>query len=161
MVYVLIYCAAMVAANLSVATFGPWVSPINAFVLIGLDLSLRDKLHDRWAGKHLWPRMLALILAAGAISYALNPAAGRIALASVAAFVAAGIVDAITYHLLRRRPYMQRSMGSNVAGAVVDSILFPTLAFGAVLPAIIALQIGAKVVGSTIWALVLRPKSST
>lgn len=28
---VLIYAAAMTLANLSVATWGPWVSPINAF----------------------------------------------------------------------------------------------------------------------------------
>ena len=31
---ILIYAAAMTLANLSVATWGPWVSPINAFVLI-------------------------------------------------------------------------------------------------------------------------------
>jgi queuosine precursor transporter len=42
---ILIYAAAMTLANLSIATWGPWVSPINAFVLIGLDLALRDWLH--------------------------------------------------------------------------------------------------------------------
>lgn len=41
---VFVYAAAM---NLSIATWGPWVSPINAFVLIGLDLALRDWLHVR------------------------------------------------------------------------------------------------------------------
>jgi len=38
---VFVYATAMTLANLSVAAFGPWVSPINAFVLIGLDLALR------------------------------------------------------------------------------------------------------------------------
>ena len=54
---ILIYASAMTLANLSIAQFGPWVSPINAFVLIGLDLALRDWLHCRLrAGQ-----MLALI----------------------------------------------------------------------------------------------------
>ena len=44
---VFVYAAAMILANLSVATFGPWVSLINAFLLIGLDLALRDWLHVR------------------------------------------------------------------------------------------------------------------
>lgn len=38
---ILIYAAAMTVANLSIAHFGPWISPLNAFVLIGLDLALR------------------------------------------------------------------------------------------------------------------------
>lgn len=33
---VFVYATAMTLANLSVAAFGPWVSPINAFVLLGL-----------------------------------------------------------------------------------------------------------------------------
>jgi len=161
MLAVIAYCAAMVAANLSVATFGPWVSPINAFLFIGLDLSLRDHLHDRWHGPGLWPRMLALIVAAGAISYLLNPAAGRIALASVIAFVAAGLVDAGAYHALRNRPYLQRSNGSNVAGAAVDSLLFPTIAFGAFLPHIVLLQFAAKVGGGALWAWLINRHART
>ena len=31
---VFVYAAAMTLANLSVAAWGPWVSPINAFVLM-------------------------------------------------------------------------------------------------------------------------------
>lgn len=155
MLAVTLYGAAMVAANLSVAAFGPWVSPINSFLLIGLDLSLRDHLHDRWRGPGLWPRMLALILAAGAVSHALNPAAGRIAMASVVAFIAAGLVDAVAYHLMRHRPFLQRSNGSNVAGAAVDSVLFPTIAFGGFLPHIVALQFAAKVGGGFVWSLIL------
>ncbi len=155
MIAIAAYLFAMVAANLSVATFGPWISPLNAFLFIGLDLSLRDHLHDRWKGRGLWQRMAALIAVAGVISYALNPAAGQIALASVVAFCAAGIVDAVIYHWLRGRPYLQRSNGSNVAGAAVDSLLFPTIAFGGFLPAIVALQFAAKVGGGLVWSLVL------
>ena len=55
------YLAAIVAANLSVATFGPAVSVANAFVFIALDLSSRDRLHEAWTGRGLAWRMAALI----------------------------------------------------------------------------------------------------
>lgn len=153
---VFIYLAAIVAANLSVAAFGPWVSPINSFLLIGLDLSLRDQLHERWRGRQLAPRMFALIAAAGLISYALNPAAGRIAVASMVAFMVAALVDAVVYQVLIRRGYFTRANGSNAAGALADSMLFPTIAFGGFLPHIVALQFAAKVSGGALWAWALR-----
>jgi len=152
------YIAAMVAANLSVAHFGPSVSPINAFLFIGLDLSLRDYLHESWKGRALWPKMGALIAIAGAISYVLNPASGRIAVASVVAFVVAAVADAAVYHAMRSRPYLVRSNASNVAGAAVDSLIFPTLAFGALLPGIVALQFVAKVGGGALWSVLLRSR---
>jgi hypothetical protein len=43
-----LYAAAMTLANLSIAQWGPWVSPINAFLFIGLDLALRDLLDCRY-----------------------------------------------------------------------------------------------------------------
>lgn len=42
---VIIYIFAVAAANLSVAHFGPAVTPINGLLLIGLDLAIRDRLH--------------------------------------------------------------------------------------------------------------------
>jgi hypothetical protein len=157
----LIYASAMIGANLSVATFGPWVSPINSFVLIGIDLSLRDRFHDVWSGRrHFWLRMGALILFSALASYLINPAAGRIAFASFAAFVLAGTADAIAYHWLRKRAsttgYLIRVNGSNVAGAAVDSLAFPTIAFGAFMPEIVALQFAAKTAGGFLWSLLLR-----
>lgn len=158
---VLIYAAALVGANLSIAAFGPWVSPINSFLLIGLDLTLRDRLHDALSGqKHFWLRMGAIILLSAAVSYLINPAAGKIALASFVAFTLAGITDAIAYQWLRGKAsttgYMARTNGSNVAGAAVDSLIFPTLAFGVLMPHIVALQFVAKVAGGFVWSLILR-----
>lgn len=152
---VFIYAAAMTMANLSVATWGPWVSPINAFVLIGLDLALRDWLHVRLKA---W-QMGALIAATGLLTYALNPAAGAIAVASACAFSAAALVDWATFTKLRGS-WMYRANGSNVAGAAVDSIIFPTLAFGVLMPHIVALQFVAKVSGGVIWSFLLRKSIS-
>ena len=151
----LVYLAALVLANLSVATFGPVVTPINAFLLIGLDLSLRDYLHERWQHNHLWLRMLGLIASAGALSWLLNPASGLIAIASVVAFTASSLVDTAVYHLLRRKPYLVRSNSSNTAAAAVDSILFPSIAFGGFLPLIVLGQFAAKVAGGFLWSLLL------
>ena len=153
---VLIYAAAMTLANLSVAAWGPWVSPINAFVLIGLDLALRDWLHVRLRA---W-QMGALIACTGLLTYALNPASGMIAVASACAFSAAALVDWATFARLRGS-WLFRANGSNVVGAAVDSLIFPTLAFGALMPHIVAMQFVAKVAGGAIWAAVISKKPAT
>jgi len=155
-IYVAVYIASLVAANLLVACLGPWFSPINALVLIGLDLSLRDKLHDAWQGRWLALRIAGLIAGAGVISYLLNPAAGMIAVASVTAFCAAMAADSIAYQLLYRFGWLTRANGSNVAGAIVDSIIFPTLAFGGFVPERVAMQFAAKVAGGAVWSFILR-----
>jgi uncharacterized PurR-regulated membrane protein YhhQ (DUF165 family) len=143
---VLVYATAMILANLSVATFGPSVTPVNAFVLIGLDLTMRDWLHVRIKP---W-QMAALIALTGLLTYALNPAAGKIAVASACAFSAAALVDWATFTRLRGS-WMYRANGSNVAGAAVDSLIFPTLAFGALMPQIVLAQFLAKIAGGAIW----------
>lgn len=147
---IIIYAAAMVLANLSVAMWGPSVTAINAFVLIGLDLALRDWLHVRL---HAW-QMGALIAATGLLTYALNPAAGMISVASACAFSAAALVDWATFTRLHGS-WLYRANGSNVAGAAVDSLLFPTIAFGALMPQIVVAQFVAKVAGGALWSWAL------
>lgn len=150
-----VYIAAIVAANLSIAHFGPWIAPINSFLLIGLDLSLRDRLHDRWRGNNLAARMLLLIAAAGAISYLLNPAAGHIAIASAVAFMCAAAADSAAYQAAIRMPWNMRANTSNIAGAAVDSVVFPALAFGGLDPAIVLAMFAAKVAGGAVWAALI------
>ncbi|MGA1111619.1 MAG: VUT family protein [Ilumatobacteraceae bacterium] len=147
---VIVYAIAMTLANLSIATWGPWVSPINAFVLIGLDLALRDWLHTRL---RIW-QMGSLIAATGLLTYILNPAAGMIAVASATAFTAAALADWATFARLRGS-WLMRANGSNMAGAAVDSLLFPTIAFGTLMPHIVALQFVAKVAGGAVWSWLL------
>jgi hypothetical protein len=57
-----LYLAAIVAANLSVAYFGPASTIVNAFLFIGLDLTARDRLHDAWHGRGLAWKMTLLII---------------------------------------------------------------------------------------------------
>jgi uncharacterized PurR-regulated membrane protein YhhQ (DUF165 family) len=154
MIFALIaYAVAMVAANLLVATFGPAISPINAFLLIGLDLTLRDWLHVRLK---TW-QMGGLILGTGALTYLLNPAAGMIAVASAVSFLVAALVDWAVF-VKTTGSWIKRANVSNTAGAAVDSLLFPTIAFGALMPEIVALQLVAKVSGGAVWSYVLEKK---
>jgi hypothetical protein len=153
---VVVYLAAIVVANLLIVAFGPSVAIPNAFLFIGLDLVARDSLHEAWEGKALAVRMGVLILAGSLLSYLLNKDAGPIALASFVAFLLAASADALAYHALKDRPWMQRSNGSNLVGAGVDSLVFPTLAFGVLMPAIVIGQFLAKVAGGFIWSWLLR-----
>jgi uncharacterized PurR-regulated membrane protein YhhQ (DUF165 family) len=142
-----LYATAMTLANLSIAQWGPWVSPINAFLFIGLDLALRDLLHTKLKA---W-QMGSLIAATGLLTYVLNPAAGMIAIASAVSFTAAAVVDWGVF-IKASGTWFKRSTKSNVAGAAVDSLLFPTIAFGVLMPQIVAAQFLAKVAGGAVWA---------
>lgn len=149
-----LYVAAMVAANFSVMYFGPSVTAINAFLLIGLDLTVRDVLHTRIK----WFQMAALIIGTSVITFAININAQNIAIASSVAFLAASAIDWAVFNLAGRYKlsWLARSTASNVAGSAVDSILFPLLAFGAFMPLIVAGQFVAKVFGGLVWAFIFK-----
>lgn len=154
-ILVVLWLTAIVAANLSSTHFGPSASVYNAFFLIGLSLTTRDALHTAWDGEGLKWKMAALIVAGSAISYLINQDAAQIALASCIALAAAESVDAVIYHVLRKRDWLERSNGSNVPSAAVDSLVFPTIAFGGFLPMIVLGQFAAKVGGGLVWSLII------
>ncbi len=156
MIYVVLYLAAIVLANLTVAAFGPQVAILNAFLLIGLDLTARDQLHEAWRGKNLLLKMALLIAAGSLLSYALNRDAGPVALASFVAFASAASVDTLVYHLLGEYPRLWRINGSNIPSAAVDSLVFVPLAFGTFLWPIILGQVTAKIAGGFFWSLLFR-----
>lgn len=155
MLYIGMYLLAAVLANLSSAFFGAYASILNAFLFIGLDLTARDKLHDAWQGKYLWVKMFLLIAVGSGISYLINRNAGMIAVASLAAFGVAGVVDAIVYQFLHDKKWMVKVNGSNIFSALADSLVFPTIAFGGFLPLIVLGQFTAKVTGGFIWSWII------
>lgn len=147
-----VYVLAICAANFSVHVFGPLVTPLNAFLFIGLDFVIRDKLHERIGIL----KMFCLIVVAGVVSFAVNPATDMIAIASVAAFALSAAADATVYQVLIEKTWMIKSNGSNIASSAVDSIVFPLIAFGAFMPWVVAGQFIAKVFGGAIWSWLLR-----
>ncbi|MCU7496964.1 MAG: VUT family protein [Ignavibacteria bacterium] len=155
MLSIIVYLFAVVLANMTVLWFGPISTPINAFFLIGLDLTLRDRLHEKWMGGNLWLKMFLLIAGGSVITYIINRNAGPIAMASVVSFAVAAFADAFIYSKLLRKSFMVKSNGSNLAGALMDSFLFPTIAFGHIMPWVIMGQFLAKIGGGFIWSLML------
>jgi uncharacterized PurR-regulated membrane protein YhhQ (DUF165 family) len=164
-IYVFVYLAAIVAANLSIAHWGPKAAVYNAFLLIALDLVTRDTLHDSWGRtrRGLWLRMGALVAGGSILSYLAalwfledTPVASveRIALGSFLAFAAGATLDALVYQASRRTLWLERSNRSNVAGAAADSLVFQTFVFGWSFPLIFA-QFTAKVAGGVVWSLLL------
>ena len=154
LIAILAYAFAMTAANLLIVKFGVWISPVNSFFLIGLTLVLRDWLHIRLKA---W-QMALLITASGVITYLLNPAAAHIAIASSVAFTLAALVDWAIF-TKAKGTWFRRSNVSNVAGAAVDSVAFPTIAFGVLMPEIVLAQFASKIVGGYIWSIALRSKN--
>lgn len=159
-ILVVVYLAAIIAANLTVAAFGATMAVYNAFLFIGLDLVTRDALHDEWRGR-LVRNMTALIAAGSALSYAAGqsvgsgPFVGQIAAASAFAFGAAATADAFAYHALRSRPWYERANQSNIVGAAVDSVVFAALwPFGFAL-AVVFSMFAAKVAGGVVWSFAL------
>ena len=151
MIAACVYIGALCAANYLVFLFGPWWSLVNSFALIGLDFVLRDRLHERLG---LW-WVSALALAAGVISYLLNPAGGMIALASCASFVLAALGDGVAYQALIGKPWPVKSNASNAVAAGIDSLIFPLIAFGGLMPHIVIGQFVAKIGGGFVWSLML------
>lgn len=150
-----IYVAAICAANMSANHFGPAITPVNSFLLIGLDFVVRDRLHERVG----IVKMFLLIAVAGAISVAIDPSVGVIPAASVISFIVSSVVDTMVYQALIRKAWAVKSNGSNIAGAAVDSLVFPAIAFGAFMPAVVLGQFFAKVIGGLMWSYFLRVRT--
>ena len=155
MIYIFLYLGAIVAANLIITLLGPSATIVTAFVFIGLDLTVRDYLHESWQGKGLVWKMGLLIAVGSILSWLLNKDAGPIALASFVAFAAAGTADAIIFQLLKEKTKFLKINGSNVVSSGVDSVIFPTLAFGQLMPVIVIGQFLAKVIGGAVWFFVI------
>lgn len=150
------YLLAIVAGNLLAARFGAWATPAVGFFLIGLDLTLRDLLHQGWQERGVLKRNMALLVLAGSwMTLIANPHAARIALASTLAFALETVTATAVYWLCFRWPRLWKMNAANVAGGLVDSLTFPTVAFGQFLPLVILAQWGAKAGGGLLWSLVL------
>lgn len=153
---VLIYIAAICAANLSAATFGIWVTPLNAFFLIGLELVLRDILHHRLTKT----QMVLVALIAGVLSFLINIDAKNIAVASFLAVVVSCFVDYIVYSKTTGS-WAKRSNTSNITSGFTDSLIFPIVAFGMFIPSVFLFQWAAKVFGGIVWVKIFSKRIKT
>lgn len=153
MIYIVLWLLAIVTANYTTATFGPVVSVVNSFLLIGLMLTTRDKLHVRWEGRGLKWKMLCLLIVGAAVSYATQPSTSSVATASVVAFFISETIDSLVFH------YTKNINKSNVVAAFADSLIFPVLAFGSFMPLIFVGQLLAKTCGGYAWSVLLKKRN--
>lgn len=88
----------------------------------GLAFILRDLVQDK-AGRKA---VIAVIVAGAVLSYAIS--APFIATASAVAFLLSEAADFAVYTPLRKRGYVRAAVASNIVGAVVDTVLFLSIA---------------------------------
>lgn len=144
------YILVVILANLSTTYFGIWITPFNAFFLIGAELVLRDVMHESLSKT----KMLGIIIIAGFISFIINAESKNIAIASFVAIVVSCFVDYYVYSKTKGK-WTKRSNTSNFFSGFTDSLIFPLIAFGFFNPYIFTLQWLAKFVGGFIWTLLL------
>lgn len=134
------FVACVYGANWAIDTFDPiefpilgWAAPAGV-LFAGFTFGVRDALHD--AGGHRW--VLPAVTVGAALSWYLTDAVtlpgGHVSLAAASgiAFAASELADWLIYTPLRRNHWAAGVFVSNLVGAVVDSLLFLWLAFGAV-----------------------------
>jgi hypothetical protein len=148
------YLTAVTTANLLASHYGPAVTPYTALGLVGFGLIARDRLADAF-GPRRWLQQAALIAAGSLLSYLVNHQAATIAQASCVAFAASEGVEAILYFLMRDQSWLERATKSGAIAAAIDSFLFPTIAFHAVLWSTIFGQFTAKTAGCAVFSLLL------
>lgn len=151
------YLLAIVVANLSVTHFGKWALPFTAFLLIPFDLVARDVLHEEWKDNSkvkMYLKLFLLILSGGILSYLINQDSAKIALASCVTFLSVGIINTSIFQMLIKKKILFRMNLSNGVSAIIDSLLFPAVAFGIFEWRLFLSQSGAKIVGGLIFAYV-------
>lgn len=125
---VLGYIATIVLANWLVQHYG--IVPVGfgleapaAVFAAGFAFSFRDGV-QRYGGRHY---VVAVIVVGSLVSYLIAPS---FAVASCVAFLVSELLDMAVYTPLARRHALVAILASNTVGAVVDSYLFLTIAFG-------------------------------
>lgn len=128
----ILYLLSIIIANFFVIWFGivhvAGLSFPAGVVFVGLTFSFRDYVQRYWGDKACWIWMLA----ATGITFLFNK---QIALASVSAFLISEGVDWFAFKTLKM-PFKKRVYISNLFSCPLDSLIFVTIAFGWVWPAI-------------------------
>lgn len=128
MTWALVYAACVVGANAATTWWGPvpvgfgLVAPAGVYCA-GLCFTARDLVQES-SGRGAAG---AAVLLGAALSAAWSPS---LALASGLAFAASEGLDLLVYSRLRERSWVAAIVASNLAGLLVDSLVFLQLAFG-------------------------------
>ncbi len=150
-----VYLLALILANFIVLWLGKPGLVLTAFILIPFDFVMRAYFHETWKGKDLFINMFLLIASAGVLTYILNPDAKHIAIGSATAFICAQTTAGILYQALISKPYFVKVNGSDLAGILVDSVVFQWVAFHSLDWGITWTQTVMKVLGGLAWYYII------
>jgi hypothetical protein len=153
--YIALYLLSVVAANISIAAYGPSALLFVSWVVIPFDLTLKDALQERWTGDGLVKKLGALVFAGSVLSALLSKGSAMVSLASFVAFAVAGTADGFVFHKMPKNKPLLRVNASNVIGALFDSWLFQAIAFGSAETGMVFAQAASKSVGGFVWSLIL------
>ena len=134
---VFIYLACIVLADWVAAK---WIIPIlpewgvyapAGVLFIGILLTLRDAIHDKYG----WKGTMGNVAMASALARCIGGLTSggllqRIAVASFIAFALSESVDTVMYQIYLHLPWLKRVSLSNWWSSIVDSVVFIVLAFG-------------------------------
>jgi uncharacterized PurR-regulated membrane protein YhhQ (DUF165 family) len=146
-----VFAAAAVLAN--------WLTTVFGFVPVGFGfaatagtyaagvaLVARDFIHETSGLRGV---AVAVGIGTGLSLILTDPA---IAVASGVAFLVSEVADTFVYAPLRERRWRLAVIASSVVGAIVDTLLFLSLAFG--LAALTGEAVGGQLVGKVLWVAV-------
>lgn len=144
------YVMAIVAANVLTARYG--MVPVGfgfaataGTYAAGLAFGARDLIQE-CSGRF---GVVAAIATGGVLSWLLSTP--MLALASTTAFIIAEMADWVVYTPLRTRGWARAVLASNVAGSVVDTVVFLAIAGFPVT----GQSVSGQLVGKILWATVL------
>lgn len=147
-----LYLLALMIANALVFGVGQVALLATSLALIPFDFAVRVRLQERWQGPRLWLRLFGLMVAGGLLTLAVLPEAGRVAAASVIAFLCSSALGAWVYQDLKPFSAEHARWWSLGAMAVADSFLFPWIAFQSVMWWLVGLQCVTKWIVS--WGII-------
>lgn len=150
-----VFLAAIAIANIAVHRYGQVALVFTAAILMPMDFLARDILHHRWeqSGSVVMP--MSLLIAIGALlTIALNPTALYVAIASALAFTVSAAGNTAVYAATKGRNRFVRMNASNGVAAVVDSVVFPLMAFGSLDPGLSIAQAVIKSAGGLAMSLI-------
>ena len=154
-VLITLFLLTIIGANSTIAVLGPEYIGIVSFLVIPIDFIVRDHLHEKWQGRELWKKMFLLIFFGSFLSLICNLNSWKIAVASFFGFLLSSLMDAIVYNWLKNSSILIKGNFSNFAFALVDSIVFPLLAFGLINTQIFINQFLFKFLGGILFTLIL------
>lgn len=152
---IILYLAALIAANLIVKHFGAYGLWFSSVILIPFDFVCRCIFHENWKGIKLVKNLILLTLASGLITVLLNYDALNIALASFAGIAAVQIGAGLFYQRFKNKSLFFKVNLSDLVAIVIDSIVFQYVAFQIIDFEVTGGQILIKFIGGLFWFFII------